>query len=337
LKGLLALGLAFVAGGVGMACDLCAVYSADNAEGQRDAGLILNVSEAFTPFGTVLLNNEEISGSHQDFRDTSVTHIVPGYNFNSWLGLNLNLPLVYHHFQRSEVRYSFGAPPVVGRESGTIFEPGDLSLITRWTVFERSSMRFGVTMNLLAGVKFPTGDTERIRDEVSQTQIYDALAPPGVPHDPLGHSISGVHPHDLSPGSGSFDGIFGLTARTRWKRWFLAAQFQYYLRTEGESGYEYGDELMLSGGPGFYLLLADSFSLNLQANASYDRMRRDELLGRSSDQTGFTAWYFGPQIGLTAGSRFSAAAGVDVPLHITANGLQNVPDYRVHVSLGWRF
>lgn len=50
-----------------------------------------------------------------------------------------------------------------------------------------------------------------------------------------------------------------------------------------------------------------------------------------------TAWYLGPQLGLTLGERFSAVAGVDIPLHITANGLQNVPNYRLHGSLVWRF
>jgi len=43
------------------------------------------------------------------------------------------------------------------------------------------------------------------------------------------------------------------------------------------------------------------------------------------------------ELGLTVGNHFSTVAGVDIPVHITANGLQNVPDYRVHASLVWRF
>jgi hypothetical protein len=30
-------------------------------------------------------------------------------------------------------------------------------------------------------------------------------------------------------------------------------------------------------------------------------------------------------------------AGVDVPLRIANNGSQNVPDYRIHGGLSWRF
>src|SRR6185436_19384933 len=100
-----------------------------------------------------------------------------------------------------------------------------------------------------------------------------------------------VHQHSLALGSGSFDGVFGLTANGRWQRWFINGQFQYYLRTEGESGFQYGDELIVSGGPGVFVLLNRDYSLSLQANAVYDTMARDEVLGQPSNQTGLTAWY----------------------------------------------
>jgi hypothetical protein len=316
---------------------LCAIYSADSAQTQGKSGWVATVSESFISYHTVLFNDHELSGDDLDFRDTSITHLVPGYNITPSLGLNLNIPLVYHHFQRTDLRYSLTDPPVLRQERGTEFGLGDVSLIARWTAFRRAGMESSFVVSLLGGVKFPTGDTDRIEDEVEQTRIYDSLVPPGTPHDPLGHSISGVHAHDLSPGSGSFDGIFGVTIMSRWDRYFLNGQVQYYLRTEGESGYRYGNELMVSGGPGAYLLLGNSYTLNLQANAGYDTMARDELAGRVSNRTGATAWYLGPQLGFTLGDHFSTVAGVDIPLHITANGLQNVPDYRVHASLVWRF
>lgn len=39
---------------------------------------------------------------------------------------------------------------------------------------------------------------------------------------------------------------------SRLDRWFLNGQFQYYLRTEGDD-FEFGDELMVSDGPGAYV------------------------------------------------------------------------------------
>jgi hypothetical protein len=117
----------------------------------------------------------------------------------------------------------------------------------RFTVFQSQTMQQGLTVNLLGAVKFPTGDASRLDDEVMQSEIFQSLLPPGTPHDPLGHSISSVHQHMLALGSGSYDGVFGLTENARWRRWFLNGQLQYYLRTTGEAGFRYGDELLISG------------------------------------------------------------------------------------------
>jgi hypothetical protein len=319
------------------ACDLCAIYNADAARDSRGVGWVATLSESFIPYRTVLLNGKEIHGNNLDFRDASVTHLVPGYNFTPRFGVNVNLPLVYQNFQRTEVRYRLTGPPTVRTERGNDFQLGDVSLIGRLALFQKTEMEYSFAADALAGVRFPTGETDRLTDEVSQTRIYDRFVPPGTPHDPLGHTVSGVHQHDLSPGSGSYDGLCGLTVRARWRRLFLNGQFQYYLHTEGASGFQYGDEIMISGGPGVYLLLGKRCTLNLQANASYDSIARDRILDRISDRTGSTSWYLGPQIGLSLQQRFSGAAGIDVPLHVTNNGLQNRPDYRVHVSLAYRF
>jgi hypothetical protein len=127
-----------------------------------------------------------------------------------------------------------------------------MALIGRATVWRLDNMDYAVSLNLLAGVKFPTGDSSRIEDEVEQARLFRAFLPPGAPHDPLGHSQSAVHQHMIAPGSGSWDGVFGATLNTRWKKWFFNSQFQYYLRTEAED-FEFGDEIMVSGGPGRYL------------------------------------------------------------------------------------
>ena len=198
-------------------------------------------------------------------------------------------------------------------------------------------MQYGLIVNLLGGVKFPTGETERIKDEIAQARVFESLLPPGTPHDPLGHSITSVHEHQLALGSGSYDGIFGLTANARYRRCFLNGQFQYYLRTPGQSGFNFGDELMVSGGPGAFILLTHVWTVSLQANAVYDTLARDELLGRISDRTGSTAWYFGPLLAVTVGEHFSANLGVDVPLRIANNGFQSVPDYALHGGFSWRF
>jgi hypothetical protein len=66
-------------------------------------------------------------------------------------------------------------------------------------------------------------------------------------------------------------------------------------------------------------------------------MARDELLGRRSDRTGSTIWYFGPILNLSVGLHFSANAGVDIPLHVSNHGYQSLPEYRAYGGLTFRF
>jgi hypothetical protein len=319
------------------ACEFCAIYNADNAVRQSGSGFWFNVSEQYIPYRTAQFNGEEVSGPNPNYVDKSITHLVPGYSFSPNFGISLNVPLTYINFRRHDIEYSRTALPQFITEKGNEFGLGDASLIARLTIFQKNAMEYGCTVTLLGAVKFPTGDSDRIADEVQQDKIFQSFLPPGTPHDPLGHSISSVHQHDLALGSGSFDGVFGMTANGRWKRYFLNAQVQYYLRTEGRSGFEYGDELMISGGPGGYVWLSESSTLSLQANAVYDTMARDSIDGRLSDRTGQTGWYLGPLLNFTWGERFSVNAGIDVPLHIENNGFQNVADYVLHGGLSWRF
>lgn len=319
------------------ACELCAVYNATSASGQSQSGWLLSISEQFIPFRTLQFNGREVNQANPDYLDSSLTHIVPTYNFSARLGISANLPVVYRSFKRSEVRYSTTGPAQFRTERDDLLDIGDLSLIVRWAAWEKSGDGYGLLVNLLGGVKLPTGDTDRIRDEVDQTRIYESLLPPNTPHDPLGHSVSGIHQHDLSPGSGSVDGVFGIVMNSRWRRAFFNSQIQYYLRTEGTATYEMGDELMISGGPGAYLFLEDDYTVSLQALAVYDTMARSTVLGRKTDYTGSTAWYLGPLVSVTLGDRISANAGADIPIRITNNQFQNVPDFRFHAGISCRF
>jgi len=319
------------------ACELCAVYNANSASGQSESGWLINVSEQFIPYRTLQFEGEKFTQSNPDYVDSSITHLVPTYNFSARFGLSLNIPIIYRSFKRTELRYFRSGPSQLRVENNDDLDFGDLALVARWTAWEKSSGKYSVILNLLGGVKFPTGDTGRIRDEADQARIYEERFPNITHEDPLDHAVSGVHSHDLSPGSGSFDGIFGATLNARWRRLFFNTQVQYYLRTEGESTYEVGDELMVSGGPGGYLLLEDEYTVSLQAAAAYDTLARSELLGRKSDRTGMTAWYMGPLVTVTIGERISANAGVDIPLSIANNGFQNVPDFRFHAGFSCRF
>lgn len=319
------------------ACDLCAVYNANNASNEASTGVLLTVSDQFVRFGTTLNDGREVSVANPDHLNRLITHLVPAWNITPRFGVSLNIPVEWRSFQQTELRYAANGAPSIVTQRGSSTDLGDLSLIGRFALFQIQEMEASFSLNLLAGVRFPTGDTSRVRDEVEQAQIYESFLPAGTPHDPLGHSIASIHQHDLSPGWGAYSGVFGVTLTSRWQRWLFNGQFQYYLNTPGEAGFTLGDELILSGGPGYYVFLGDRYTVSLQANAVFDQMARDRILGRLSDRTGRSATYLGPQLALTVGKRFSANAGADLPLHFDNQGFQSVPDYIIHTGLNWRF
>ena len=143
---------------------------------------------------------------------------------------------------------------------------GDASLLGNWIAYSHQKKHSTVLFNLLGGVKFPTGSTSRIKEEFEEVE------------EPIGPA-SGIHGHDLTLGSGSFDGIVGATAFVRTGRFFLDASVQYAIRSEGDYGYQFANDLTWSGGPGVFLLLRDEFSLSLQAVVSGEDKGLDTFQG----------------------------------------------------------
>ena len=160
------------------ACDLCAVYSADNARGESEAGFLFTLSEQFIPYRTVQKDGEELPPNptlDSIYLDSSITHFVPGYNFSERFGLSLNVPFVYHRFRRIELQ-----PTGFLTEEGTVSGLGDVALIGRFRVWRFSQPNLAFSANLLGGVKFPTGVSERLNSEVALTQAFAST--PGGAH-----------------------------------------------------------------------------------------------------------------------------------------------------------
>jgi hypothetical protein len=297
------------------ACDLCAVYNASAARGESSAGFHLALAEQFTHSGTLQQNGEEIADPAGQFRDSSITSLILGYNFNPRFGLGLNVPYIHRSFKRAE-----GFEIERGTESGL----GDLSLVGRFVAYTKTEHEYSFFLGFLAGLEFPTGDSGRLREEVDEPEV------PGAPP-------SGVHGNDLALGSGSFDPIVGLSSNARWRRLFFSADAQYFFRTRGDFGYRFGNELSVSGGPGFYLLFQESQTLALLANLNYETKARDRIAGEKRDDGIVAAWYAGPGLVFTWGENFSATANADFPLRIANRSFQTVPDYRLRGGITWNF
>lgn len=316
-----------------VACDLCAIYRASDARGQYSSGWSLTVAEQFIPYRTEQFDGVEFNRPNPDHLDKSMTHLVVGWNFHERAGLSANLPVIHQSYGFTDWLNGVTPRRLEGSETGV----GDLALVGRWLAYDHATRDWGFTLNLLGGVKLPTGDPDRLDETQRSVDAYEAIVGPGHPHDALGTITSGVHLHDLAFGSGSVDGIFGLAGTARWRRLFLNFQAQHYLRTEGAGEYRMGDETIVSGGPGGFLWLASKGTFTVQFNAVYESRQADEFRGRASTHTGWHGWYAGPLLGFTWKSHLSALLGVDVPVDLAGNGFQNLPDYRLNATVSWRF
>jgi hypothetical protein len=284
-----------------LACDLCAVYSAQEAQ-NSSTGFHAGVAEQFTHFGTLQNDGVEAPGNGE-YIDSSVSQIFAGYNFSPRFGMQLNLPVIYREF---------GSASAHGSESGI----GDVSLTGNFQIYRKNTDNFTFVWSALAGVKFPTGD------------FYWLGQPDFAP---------GIGGHDLALGSGSFDGLFGTSFSARWKRLFLAGQMQYALRTEGDFQHRYANDWSWAAGPGVYLALQDNYTVALSFTTSGETKGKDTFAGVPDGDSAETIIYVGPEISVTWTDHLSAHVGADLPVSIANSGLQVVPDYRIHAAVTWNF
>ncbi len=288
-----------------LACDLCAIYAATEAQGGRGKGFFGGVAEQFTYFNTLQVDGHDVPNDGDQYLNSSLSQVFAGYNLNNHIGVQFNLPVIYR---------SYGYQAERGSESGI----GDVSLIGNFRLYERQSMDFTLSWTALGGVKFPTGST---------SQLNPAL-PDFAP---------GIGGHDLTLGSGSYDGLLGTGFFVRWRHLFLAGGMQYAVRGEGAYGYQFANDWTWLGGPGVYLLMADEHTLTLQAVVAGETKGLDTLNGVATDDTGITSVFLGPQVSYTWSDRLSAQVGLDLPVSIVSSGEQIVPTYRIRAAVTWRF
>lgn len=288
-----------------IACDLCSVYAATEAQGGGGRGLFGGIAEQYTYFNTFQIDGHDVSDVDNQYLKSSVSQAFVGYNFNNRLGLQFNLPVIYREYGTAVKR---------GSDLGI----GDASLIGNVRLYEKITDHFTFNWTALGGLKFPTGDSSHLNPD------EEDFAP-------------GIGGHDLTLGSGSCDGLVGTSFFARWKRVFLTGAMQYAIRTEGDFSYQAANDWIWSGGPGVYLLLGDTHTVSLQAVVSGESKGQDSMAGVATDDTAITAVYLGPQVNFTWSSKLSAQIGADLPVSIVTTGQQIVPDFRVRAGLTWRF
>lgn len=337
------------------ACDLCAIYTATEVQQSR-TGPSLGVAEQFTYFGTTRDDGHTVAGADEEEMSSSITQIVFGYNFSETIGAQLTVPIIARNFKRFE-------EGVLVDDDETGF--GDLSLVAFYSPFRWVSVDSVVRTTLMAGIKLPSGDSDRLGEETAEAED-DTTVPdfPDVPgrglpgfftdtanytgtavsnhtnHD--GGTASALHGHDIALGSGSVDGVFGARIFSSWKRLFANGSVQYFVRSRGSFNYQYANDLLWQVATGAFLALDDvalerGYTLNLSALFSGETKGKDNLSGVKLDDTGYTALYLGPSMTFTWGESLQATLAGDLPVLQNNTGVQLVPDFRIRGGLTWRF
>jgi hypothetical protein len=292
------------------------------------------VSEQFTHFGTLQLNGKEVPDPTGQYLNSSISQLVAGYTLNQRLAIQLNVPLIYRSFKRPE-----GFRIDRGTESGL----GDISLVANLLLFHTESgghrevsfddpksprlevhePDFAFSASFIGGVKFPTGDSSRLKEEFHESEID------GAPE-------SGIHGHDLTLGSGSYDGILGGQATLRYRNFFFEQGLQFTIRGDGAHQYHFANDLSWSGGPGYYFIRDSQRIVGCEAVFSGEYKSVDRFRGDPAEDTGITLLAAGPRFLFSLG-RVSGEIGVEFPFLINNTSLQAVPDYRITGAISVSF
>ena len=326
-------------------CDLCGCYTPQlETLSQTDdaslfssswlSGLYGAVAEQFTHFATLQIDGHEVADPSGQYLDSSITQLVAGYSLGSRFALQVNVPLIYRSFERPE-----GFAIDRGTESGL----GDVSLLAKLVAFhteiggrrtvkfddaksprmEMHEADFTASAVLLAGIKFPTGASSRLKEEFNEIDV------PGAPE-------SGIHGHDLTLGTGSYDGIFGGQISLYYKHFFFEGDLQFTLRGDGLHQYHFANGLTWGGGPGYYFVRNQKAIVGLQFVVSGEHKDVDRFRGKEAEDTGITSVFLGPRVVVSLG-KVSAEVAADLPVSIDNTALQVVPDYRIRGSVAIRF
>jgi|GEM_PF-242279 len=349
-----ALGSSFFLPQFSSACDRHAIYTAVESGESKANSLRLGIAEQFSYFGKIQNSGKVVDNVASQHMQSSITQVFASYDITDSVGLQLTLPFISRSFRRYE-----DSAIQRGSESGI----GDLSLLAKFAPFAERNAEWGYRADVFFGIKLPTGDSDRIKEELSEGHGENHSENHGENHS-AGHGAgpkhteemmvnahsdiehggatgesgisSAIHGHDLALGSGSVDFPLGASFFVNDGRAFLTTELQYVLRTEGESNYRYANDLLWEAGSGYFVLLNHDFSIAIKANLSGEYKRKDSLDGERQSDTGIRSIFAGPEIQVKCGA-WNGELAWDIPLDVNNTGIQAVPEYKLRAALNYLF
>jgi hypothetical protein len=327
------------------ACDLCGCALIQHRDFLPRVGWYAGASEQFTRYKTIQQDGHEVDNDARQKLNSSITQIFLGYNVTRSVGVQVNVPFIYRSFRRSEE---------TGIDEGSLGGLGDVSVLANWIPIHQQNGDFTFSLKLTGGIKFPTGDGDRVKEEGAEDHHHAETGheentddhaegeehEEAEAHEEIEHEHppeSGIHGHDLALGTGSVDGIVGGSVYARWRRVFVSGEVQYAIRGSGKHDYDFANDLLWSGGVGVVLIERETHTLAVQFVCSGETKGEDEFRGVRSDDTSATNVFLGPRLSGTWRDRLTADFELGIPVHQENSGVQIVPDYRLRAGLSWSF
>ena len=112
---------------------MCSVYAAMQAQGGGGKGFFGGVVEQYLHEGTLQNEGKEVSNPYGQYLNDSVTTVFAGYNINSRLDLQFNLPIIDRWYQRP-----VGSTIQTGNEFGI----GDASVVGNFVIYRKLEKDF---------------------------------------------------------------------------------------------------------------------------------------------------------------------------------------------------
>ena len=332
------------------ACDLCALYTAMQVESPQSGTFRASASEQYTFLDKLQRNGSYVQNQADEYLKSSVTQVAAQYDFSDSLALQYVLPVISRSFRRLK-----DGSVTSGSESGV----GDMSFLLHYLPVRYSDGEITARVRLFAGLKLPTGDTSRLGEEshhsMSSTEMssHSSMASNTRPyHSESGHgdsdhempthddemTESGIHSHDLTLGTGSWDFPLGFGITTQYKRFMAMADVQYMIRSEGAYSYRHANDLIWSTAVGGFLYLDDSLQIASRARLSGQYKNNDRGAGGvEHDGSAFNGVFLGPEVSISSSKRIQAVVALDLPVNTHNSGLQITPSYRWRGAITYRF
>ncbi|MBI4381835.1 MAG: hypothetical protein HY574_11685 [candidate division NC10 bacterium] len=189
---------------------------------------------------------------------------------------------------------------------------GDLSLFALYRFFRQDRPLGTVEATLLGGLKLPTGASER-------------------------SDAQGRLPPALQPGTGSVDGLVGLTLGSISRRWGLYLGALGKLNTEA-GGFKAGDTVSYNLAVQYQLFpdwpTPELSQLNLSLELVGTTATRDTVLGASVPESGGTEFFLAPGLQYFLGPQWIIETAVAIPI---SRGLERPLGLKPDVIVVWGF